>query len=268
MPVFPQDIPWTFADSSASGGLGAASDSVIQFFISGGIFMPFLLLLSLLAIAVIIHKARGLRRSRVLPEPVAEGMRRAEDWSAAGRLDDLAEVMRTHPSPLGRIGEHALVTHFESKEEARGGVQANAREEIVHLESGIALLEVVITVAPLLGLLGTVSGLVGVFSDLSGAGEAEEHARIARGIAEALNTTIAGLAVAVPTVFAHSYFTKKIEKMAVRMEVLTGHLVNILFRRPEPEAALHAVESSSDELGLFEDPEILYHPAPSERSEF
>ncbi len=268
MPAILQEVPGPLARCLAADGLGAASDSVFQFFISGGIFMPFLLLLSFLAIAVIIYKSRGLRWSLVLPDSVVEGMRRAEDWAAAGRLDDLAGVMRTPPSPLGRIGEHALVTHFESKDEARGGVQANAREEIVHLESGIALLEVVITVAPLLGLLGTVSGLVGVFSDLNGAGEAEEHARIARGIAEALNTTIAGLAIAVPTVFAHSYFTKKIEKMAVRMEVLTGHLVNVLFRRQQSVPDSQAAESPTEDAGLCEDAEILYHPASSERSEF
>ena len=79
------------------------------------------------------------------------------------------------------------------------------------------MLEVVITIAPLLGLLGTVSGLVSVFSNL---GESAEHSAIAIGIAEALNTTIAGLAIAVPTVVAHSFFMKKIEKMGVRMEIL------------------------------------------------
>lgn len=264
----PEPLPWTLAAAADAGDLGSASDTVLRFFLNGGVFMPFLVLLSFLSIAIIIYKARALRRELVLPVPVAEGMRRAEDWAEADRLDDLAEIMRTHPSPLGRIGEHALCTHFEGKDEARGGVQANAREEIVRMESGIALLEVVITVAPLLGLLGTVSGLVGIFSDLSGTGETEEHARIARGIAEALNTTIAGLAVAVPTVFAHSYFTKKIEKMAVRMEVLTGHLVNVLFRRSPAASGPAGPGIPSGESPDFEEPEILYHPAPSERGEF
>lgn len=91
-----------------------------------------------------------------------------------------------------------------------------------------------ITIAPLLGLLGTVSGLVNVFSNL---GDSADHGAIAIGIAEALNTTIAGLAIAVPTVVAHSFFMKKIEKMGVRMEILLGGLLAARFREAAPDGA-------------------------------
>lgn len=210
--------------------LGGASSAVWSFFVNGGVFMVCLVLLSIVSISVIIYKALNMKRAAIVPDDVAGEMQRAEHWAEQNNMPGLARLMQENPSTLSRIGLFALGTPFGDKDEAKGAVQAHAREEIADAESGIALLEVVITVAPLLGLLGTVSGLVSVFSSLDMTGDNSEHARIANGIAEALNTTIAGLAVAVPTVFAHSYFTKKIERMALRMEVLVGHLINVIFR--------------------------------------
>ncbi len=85
------------------------------------------------------------------------------------------------------------------------------------------VLEVVITIAPLLGLLGTASGLVLVFANV---GQGADAARVGQGIAMALNTTVAGLAVAVPTVIAHSHFNRKIEMMSARLEVLMGKVTS------------------------------------------
>ena len=117
----------------------------------------------------------------------------------------------------------------------RHGVEATAREEVVKMQFGMPMLEVVITIAPLLGLLGTVSGLVTVFG-LVGSSSAMENpdpAKMAAGIGEALYTTIGGLVVAVPVVIAHSYFNKRIERMAARMEVLMGEVITVL---QSPEA--------------------------------
>ncbi|MGA0845250.1 MAG: MotA/TolQ/ExbB proton channel family protein, partial [Luteolibacter sp.] len=96
-------------------------------------------------------------------------------------------------------------------------VEAAAREESSRLHAGIGVLDIVITIAPLLGLLGTASGLVTIFDGLS---DAADHLAIARGIAVALNTTIFGLAIAVPCVVAHGYFTRRIEVFTARLESL------------------------------------------------
>lgn len=104
---------------------------------------------------------------------------------------------------------------------AIASAETRAREEVTKLQAGLTTLEVIITIAPLLGLLGTVSGLVTVFSGLGpegGGGQAPSGSSIARGIAEALNTTIAGLVVAVPAVIAHGYFQRRIYRMTVCME--------------------------------------------------
>ena len=103
-------------------------------------------------------------------------------------------------------------------------VQTKARHEIVHLESGLFILEIIVGIAPLLGLLGAVSGLVAVFADFSKSADSDNHV-IAKGISEALSTTIVGIAVAIPSLIAYSYFTKKVETMAAEMETLIADLI-------------------------------------------
>ena len=110
--------------------------------------------------------------------------------------------------------------------------QVVAREEIVRLERGVPLLESIITASPLLGLLGAVVGLVRVFSSLRP--DASDPAAIAAGIAEALNSTIGGLVVAIPSVFFHSYFSRRIERFAARMEVLVEQALSACFAVPRP----------------------------------
>lgn len=211
-----------------------AIESVWNFFYAGKLFMVFLLGLSLLSISVIIYKLLDLRRHLILPDRAMRAIESIPIPLSRREASALAGELRSSRSALGRLGLVALSDEHADREDAARAVEARAREEIVKLESGIALLEVVITIAPLLGLLGTVSGLVNVFSNL---GDSADHGAIAIGIAEALNTTIAGLAIAVPTVVAHSFFMKKIEKMGVRMEILLGGLLAARFREAAPDGA-------------------------------
>jgi biopolymer transport protein ExbB len=95
----------------------------------------------------------------------------------------------------------------------------------------------VITVAPLLGLLGTASGLVVIFGNTEDLVSGMNNAKIGSGIARALGTTIAGLVVAVPAVVAHSYFSRKIEKMAARLEVLLETVISACQVRAGESAA-------------------------------
>lgn len=234
-----------------------AFESVWNFFAAGKLFMLFLLALSLLSISVIIYKAIDLRRRQVLPIETVAAVEAATPPLGQEELRHLTGRLRVSESALGRLGLLALSGEFADKEEASRAVEAKAREEVVELESGVALLEVVITIAPLLGLLGTVSGLVNVFSNL---GESADHSAIAMGIAEALNTTIAGLAIAVPTVIAHSFFMKKIEKMGVRLEVLLGGLLAAVYRPVVAPAASAAVDEATP-IPAPPEPEVAA-PAP------
>lgn len=191
----------------------------MEFFSKGGIFMVFLLLLSVVALAVILVRGSALREASVMPPGLAREVERLEPGDD---LNNLQKLVSANPSPLGRILE-TLIRHITwPRAEATEAVQMQARHEVARLESGLVILEITTGVAPLLGLLGTLSGLVGIFANLGGGGD---PVAVARGIAEALNTTIAGLAIAAPSLIAFNYFTRKIEVMAVEMEALIADLL-------------------------------------------
>src|SRR4029077_12548564 len=117
------------------------------------------------------------------------------------------------------------------KQETLEVVQSRARQEIVRLESGLFVLEIVVGIAPLLGLLGAVTGLVKVFSNIgSGAMSPADLKGIAAGIGEALSTTIVGLAIAILSLIAFLSFTRRVETVAVQMESLVTDLVDKLYQ--------------------------------------
>ena len=212
-----------FSDFSDSLG------EVYDFFERGKYFMAALLICAIVSLTVIIYRILSLRRNLVIPPDQEEELQRINAYVESGDLGPLAAQLDHDVSPLGRIARSALGPHADVTS-AREGVQARAKAEIIKLESGIPVLEVIITIAPLLGLLGTVSGLVDVFSVIGTEGTQSLNSQaIADGIAKALNTTIAGLVVAVPSVIAHSYFVKKIETMAVHMEGLMEQVVSAIY---------------------------------------
>ncbi len=183
-----------------------------------------LLITSVVSLTVIIYKAATVRRKLIVPKRLESEVERFEEKLDAGDIDGISHEFSEGKSSLSRLCEVALQNVDRTQGEAQEAVQSSAREEIVKMNAGLTVLEVVITIAPLLGLLGTASGLVVVFQDLGQA--SQDPSTIARGIARALNTTIAGLAISVPSVIAHSYFSRKIETSAVRLEVLLGKVVS------------------------------------------
>ena len=112
-------------------------------------------------------------------------------------------------------------------------LRSYARLEITSMERGLFLLEVVVSAAPLLGLLGTVTGLVKVFSQIPAGGGVGDTAIFSEGIAMALLTTIAGLAIAIPTLISHSYLARLIDKRASSISWLTERLVDAVYPKDE-----------------------------------
>ncbi|MHA3773225.1 MotA/TolQ/ExbB proton channel family protein [Verrucomicrobiota bacterium sgz303538] len=202
----------------------ASFSSVYQFFAQGGFFMLLLLICSVVSVAMIIMRGLALRRNLVMPleiEREVDGLRH-DDAEGVVRL---SRLVRNDSSSLGRVIQTALSHLTWPKTENVEAVQTRARHEIVRLETGLFVLEVIVGIAPLLGLLGAVAGLVKVFAAFgNNAAQSDPHI-IARGISEALSTTIVGLAIAIPSLIAYSYFSKKIETMAAEMESLVADLL-------------------------------------------
>ncbi len=204
-----------------------ATSSTWEFILAGGFFMILLGICSLTAVTVIFLKLITLKRDRVLPRNLEDEVERFDKNLDVGKVKMLEKAFSQGDNTLARLCSIA-VTHSDRPQiEVKERVQSSAREEIVQMNSGLAILEVITTIAPLLGLLGTASGLVKVFGDLT------SREVIQSGIATALSTTVVGIAIAVPAVIAHSYFSRRIETFAVRLEVLLSRVVSACDQRSQ-----------------------------------
>ena len=189
----------------------------------GGFFMVLLIICSVASFAVIGLRAFALRRRAVLPTIIENEIQRLQPGDNPQRI---SRLVKGDPSPLARVAVVTLDHLKWPKSENVEAVQTRARHEIVRLEAGLVVLEIVVGISPLLGLLGAVSGLVHVFSNIgSGATSTGDLSGIASGISEALSTTIVGLGIAVPSLVAFSYFSRKIENMSVEMESIIAELL-------------------------------------------
>ena len=212
-------------------------EQISLFFQEGGMFMLLLALTSVAGLAAIMFKFLSLTRQRVIPDDLAKKVDRFEETVASGGAEPVLAEFERGESALARLCAIAVGQRGRPQSEIAEAVQATARQEIVHLQAGMTVIDVVIAVAPLLGLLGTASGLVVVFSGL----EAEaDRVTIALGIGRALKTTIVGLAIAVPAIIAHGFFQRRIDTLAARLEVLLTKLAHVCERTARPDTG-HAV---------------------------
>lgn len=222
------DISSSILAANELGGFGTAWD----FLHKGGVFMIPLGLTSIAGMMAILYKALSLSSSRVIPKALAHEVAQFQQRIVADRVEPVLSEIDKGESVLARLAAVVLKHRGKSRSEITQAVESAAREETVHLHAGIGVLDTVITIAPLLGLLGTASGLVLIFQGL---GENSDHLAIARGIAEALTTTISGLAIAVPCVVAHGYYLRRIETLTARLESLLASL-SAVCEKPTPHA--------------------------------
>ena len=198
-------------------------ETVAGFFAKGGVFMWPLLICSIVALTVIILRTLALREKNVLPLTIEGEMER---FAPGGNPEHLYRLVQHDGSSLARIVRVALAHLRWPRSENVEAVQTRARYEMVRLEKGLVVLEVIIGIAPLIGLIGTVSGLVHVFASLGVSAGSADPKMIARGISEALNCTVFGLGIAVPSLIGFVYFSKKVEVLSVEMESLVTDLLS------------------------------------------
>ena len=212
-------IAWIIAETAG------IVDVVFGFFSRGGLFMWPLLICSIVSVTIMILRGFALRRKIVMPLVIESEIERMTPGESPERL---SRLVYHDPSSLARITRVALQHLRGPRSENVEVVQTRARHEMVRLERGLIILEIIVGIAPLLGLIGAVSGLVHVFSHLglSSGGGGSDTRQIALGIAEALNATVFGRSIAVPTLVGFTYFSRKVEVMSVEMETLVVELIN------------------------------------------
>jgi biopolymer transport protein ExbB len=196
--------------------------TMVSFFTKGGLFMWPLLACSIVTVTTIVLSILTLREKKVLPLVIESEIERLVPGGSAERL---LRVVNDDNSSLARITRAALQHLRWPRSENIEFAQTKARAELVRLERGLIVLEVVTGIAPLIGLIGTVAGLVQVFSGLGLSSGAADTKSVALGISMALNCTIFGLSIAVPSLIAFSYFSKKVEVLSVQMESVVSDLI-------------------------------------------
>ena len=191
---------------------------------AGGWLMVPILACSLAAATLIVERLLALRRARVLPEQLVAILRRWVDLGAV-HLTDM-DVLPLG-SPLGRIVAAGLANRYRSRDILRERVEDVGRHVVHELERFLNALGTIAAISPLLGLLGTVTGMIKVFEVVAAQGNSN-FSLLSIGIAEALVTTAAGLTVAIPSLLFYRYFQRRIDELVVDMEQETLELIDLL----------------------------------------
>ncbi len=167
---------------------------------------------SVIMVIVIIERAWILRSSNFFPFQEIENLRRQAEASK-----DLHSLEPALNHAMGRILSYGLHVLPASSERFKEAIQDQARRELHYAERGLVMLEIIVGVAPLLGLLGTALGMISVFANIAieAPGRAEA---LSQGIAEALITTVLGLAIGIPALVAYTLFSRRVESLGLRIE--------------------------------------------------
>jgi len=189
---------------------------------SGGVVMYPLLLTSVISLAVIIERALFLRRSRILRPEILEMV---ENLEGSRDLEKAAKRLRNKEGPFINIIRVGLENRKRSRDEIKEVIVDQGRQETRILERGLAILETIAGIAPLLGLLGTVLGMIKVFKVISIQGLGQTQS-LSGGISEALVTTVVGLSIAIPTLVAYNYFNHKVENLVLEIEKYSSQMLS------------------------------------------
>jgi biopolymer transport protein ExbB len=201
---------------------------------SGGWLMVPILLCSIVAAAICVERLWTLQRSRIVPKNLL-----SQIWNAV-KTDDLdtqkLRELRAN-SPLGQVLAAGVANAKRGRDVMKEAMEESASQVSHDLERYLTSLGIIASISPLLGLLGTVVGMIKVFTALmlEGAGNANV---LAGGISQALITTAAGLSVAIPALMFHRFFLRRIDELVVTMEQEAGKLVDVMQGDREEEPRL------------------------------
>jgi biopolymer transport protein ExbB len=201
------------------------------------IIIGVLLAASIIGLTFIIERGLALRASKIIPPSVVGAL---DTFRTEEDLPMLRRICEQHPSPLSRLLLLAEKHRQWPRPENSNALETSARHEVSRLERGLVVLEITVGIAPLLGLVGTIYGLIELFASLGAAGLGDNNA-LASGIALALRATLLGLMTAIPSLVAWSYYNKKVESLAIEMAALCDNFLRQLYHgeeAPEPAETL------------------------------
>lgn len=187
---------------------------MIEYLVAGGPVMIPIGLCSVIALAVFLERLWALRREKIVPRRLNV---QAGELARQGRFEDAITLCRTWDVALARVLEMALMERDQPRSHIKERLEEVGRRETAEMERGIPVLGTVASIAPLLGLLGTVGGMILTFQVIQAQGLGNV-ANLAGGISQALITTFAGLTVGIPSVVANRYLLARVDQLVLEME--------------------------------------------------
>ena len=206
---------------------------MFSFIAKGGPVMIPIILGSVFALAIIIERVFHLRRARIntkeFMDSIAQILKRNKIMEAIDKCENT-------PGPIAHIMKAGIIKHDRSRQEIKEAIEDAGLHEVPRLEKRLGILATIAHIEPLLGLLGTVTGMVKCFQIIQQKSTSLypiSPGDLAGGIWEALITTVAGLVVAIPTLVAYNYLVSVVDDLVLEMETSAAELINILSMRNE-----------------------------------
>jgi len=200
---------------------------VVDIIIKGGILMWPIMLCSVIGLAIIVERMFALRRANIDTREFMDVMRQL---LRQNRIREAIEACDEAKVPVARIMKAGILKHNRGKDDIREAIEDAGRFEIPRLERYLPALATCGNIAPLLGLLGTVQGLIKAFGQIQIMGGQVRPSDLAEGVGNALITTAAGLVVAIPIIVVYNYFVTRVDNMILEMEMSSSELIELLSR--------------------------------------
>ena len=199
--------------------------SMWELSLKGGIIMIPLLLLSILAVYILIERILAIRQAE---KEDTTFMDRIKDYIHDGQIDSALNLCRKSNTPYARMVEKGISRLGRPMNDVLVAIENIGNMEVAKLEKGFTVIATTAAGAPMLGFLGTVTGMVRAFFDMSSAGSAADITLLSAGIYEALVTTVAGLVVGIIALFAYNYLVSRVDGVVNKMEARTMEFMDLL----------------------------------------
>jgi len=197
---------------------------MIELFERGGIMMYPMALASFVALIIIIERAIILQKKKIIIPDIINVI---EQFSSLKDVELARNICSKFNGPLPNLIKVGLDNSDLDRTEIKELIEDQGRQEVRHLERGLTIIETIAVISPLLGLLGTVLGMINVFTVIQEQGIGQASA-LSGGISEALVTTVTGLFIGIPVLIFYNYFTKRAENFVLDIEKYSNFLIQKL----------------------------------------
>ena len=199
--------------------------SLFQIIIKGGIVMIPIALCSVIAVAILIERLISLRKIQINARTF---VLQVKNLLLRKQINEALMLCKETPGPIASITKAGLMKHNRARDEIKDSIEGAAKTEIYHLERYLGILGTVAAIAPLIGFLGTVTGMIKAFMEIQALGGAVDAGVLAGGIWEALITTAAGLTVGIPALLFYNWLQSKVERYVFEMQESSNELLDML----------------------------------------